>query len=74
MLTSAAYLLVFLPPAKPSTRLFPNDDPVGPEPERAVHEVFTLADVHAVPLSLELSQPHLRHLAAIMVDPQVERS
>jgi hypothetical protein len=65
--SAAAYLVVFLPPTKAPTRLFPNDDPFGPEPEFAAHEVFTLADVHAVPLSSERATSQVKHLGSMMV-------
>ncbi|GMK56774.1 hypothetical protein CspeluHIS016_0306140 [Cutaneotrichosporon spelunceum] len=51
-LWDAAYLCVFLPATKQPTRLFPTDgDPFGDPEQRLVHDIYTLTDVHFVPLS-----------------------
>lgn len=65
----AAYLVVFLPPSKAPTALFPSDDPFSTDKENeyTANEVYTLKDVHAIPLVPERAKTHLTHLAGINV-------
>lgn len=63
---AAAYLAIFLPPTKQPTKLFPPiDDPFG-EQERTIHEIFTLSDVHFVPLVPDLAKSQVAYLSKIM--------
>ncbi|BEJ10777.1 hypothetical protein CspHIS471_0101990 [Cutaneotrichosporon sp. HIS471] len=67
-LWDAAYLCVFLPATKQPTRLFQtDDDPFGDQEQRVVHEIFTLTDVHFVPLVPDLANSQIRHLSRIML-------
>lgn len=65
LIMSAAYLFVFLP--RPGTPLFlPHDDD---EPSHE-HEVFSLGDIHAMPLTQEGAASSLKRMLAIQVSRQ----
>lgn len=64
-LMSAAYLFVFLP--RTGTPLFPPHDDDEPPHE---HEVFSLGDVHAVPLTQEGATSSINRMLAIQVSRQ----
>lgn len=64
-LTSAAYLVVFLPTKKPPTSIFPGDN--GITPADVTHEVNTLTDVYAISLIKERAERHLGQMARVLV-------
>lgn len=76
MISSAAYLLVFLPPVKPPAPLFPNhvepdlaeyDEALGREAAASSHEVYTLGDIHPIPLVPTLAGKAFQHLRSVQV-------
>ena len=73
----AAYLLVFLLPTKQPFPLFPSHatpTQADNDPRKAsasTHHVYTLQDVHAIPLLPESAQKSLAYLQKLEVSSQI---
>ena len=73
--TVAAYLLAFLRPTTQPFPLFPNHvDPSRPESSQddraasaSTHQVYTLKDIHAIPLLPDLAEKSVRYLSKLEV-------
>ncbi len=72
----AAYLLVFLPPSKRPSPLFPNhiepdlpadDEALRREASASTHELHSLGDIHAVPLMSDLAKRAFDNLTELHV-------
>jgi len=71
----AAYLLAFLRPTTQPFPLFPNHvDPSRPESSQddraasaSTHQVYTLKDIHAIPLLPDLAEKSVRYLSKLEV-------